>query len=172
MHYNLAACPWMPGVPRVCDNTRITPWTSQMAGYSKTSLALKLGLVAGRTLNLLNAPPDFESLLAPLPEGAAVTRRTRGPLRLALLFCTDRDELKLTLPELVSALHPDGMLWVAWPKKSSGVPSTLNENAVRATGLLAGVVDNKVCAIDEVWSGLRFQFRLQDRAARRAPRAA
>lgn len=143
-----------------------------MAGYSKTPLALKLGLVAGRTLVLLDAPDGFEAALAPLPADTAVTRRTRAPLQLAILFCADRDELKHRLPDLVRQLHPDGMLWVAWPKKSSGVSSTLNENAVRATGLLAGVVDNKVCAIDEVWSGLRFQFRLQDRPARRAGQAA
>lgn len=143
-----------------------------MAGYSRTSLALKLGLVAGRTLVLLDAPTGFEAALAPLPGDTAVTRGTGAPLQLAILFCTDRDALKRRLPDLVRLLQPDGMLWVAWPKKSSGVISTLNENAVRATGLLAGVVDNKVCAIDEVWSGLRFQFRLQDRPARRAGLAA
>lgn len=132
------------------------------------SLALKLGLVQGRTLALVNAPGGFEAALTPLPEDTAVTRAAHAPLRLALVFCTGREELKSRLPVLVRMLHPDGMLWVAWPKKSSGVVSDLNENAVRASGLLAGVVDNKVCAIDATWSGLRFQFRMQDRPARRA----
>lgn len=143
-----------------------------MTGYSKTPLALKLGLVPGRTLALLDAPEGFESILGPLPEGCAVTRGTGAPLRLAILFCTARDELKARIPGIVQQLHPDGMLWVAWPKKAARTGSDLNENAVRATGLLAGVVDNKVCAIDERWSGLRFQFRMQDRPARRAGMAA
>lgn len=143
-----------------------------MTGYSKTPLALKLGLVAGRKLVLLGAPQGFEALLAPLPADGEVTRTVEAPLQLAIVFSTDRDELKQKLPTLVQSLHPDGMLWVAWPKKSARMVSNLNENAVRATGLLAGVVDNKVCAIDEIWSGLRFQFRLQDRPARRAGLAA
>ena len=138
-----------------------------MVGYSKTALALKLGLVSGRTLALIGAPLDFEDVLAPIPQGAKVTRVARAPLRLAIMFSRQREELKIQLPGLVANLHPDGMLWVAWPKKSSGVVTDLKENAVRAAGLLAGVVDNKVCAIDETWSGLRFQFRMQDRAPRR-----
>lgn len=143
-----------------------------MPAPSTPSLALKLGLVPGRTLALVNAPVGFEAVLAPLPRDARVTREAQVPLQLALVFCTGREELKARLPGLVGALHPDGLLWVAWPKKSSGITSDLNENAVRATGLLAGVVDNKVCTLDASWSGLRFQFRLQDRPARRARQAA
>ncbi len=135
---------------------------------ARSALALKLGLVPGRTLVLIGAPPGFEDLLAPLPEDAKVTRIARAPLRLAILFCGTRDELENKLPGLVEKLHSDAMLWVAWPKRASGVVSDLKENAVRATGLLAGVVDNKVCAIDATWSGLRFQFRIQDRPKRNA----
>jgi hypothetical protein len=138
-----------------------------MPGYSKTPLALKLGLVEGRTLVLLGAPEGFEMLLEPLPVNTRVTRTARSPLRLAIVFATLHEDLKRKLPIVVEKLHADGMLWVAWPKKGSKTATDLRENAVRATGLLAGVVDNKVCAIDETWSGLRFQFRLQDRPRRR-----
>lgn len=139
-----------------------------MTAYSKTPLALKLGLVAGRTLVLIGAPAGFEQQLAPLPPDAHVTRTARAPVRLAIVFCTTLADLKARLPGLVSRLAGDGMLWIAWPKRTSGVVSDLRENAVRATGLLAGVVDNKVCSIDDTWSGLRFQIRLQDRARRKA----
>lgn len=141
---------------------------ANVTAYSRTPLALKLGLVADRTLVLIGAPPGFEEQLAPVPVEARVTRTLRAPLRLAILFCTAHADLKERLPGLVTKLHSDGMLWIAWPKRASGVSTDLRENAVRAAGLLAGVVDNKVCSIDETWSGLRFLFRLQDRAQRKA----
>jgi hypothetical protein len=86
-------------------------------------------------------------------------------MQLVLLFTTGRKQLESRFVALASKLDPAGMLWVAWPKKASGVATDLNENVVREVGLAAGLVDNKVCAIDELWSGLRFQYRLTDRPA-------
>jgi hypothetical protein len=139
------------------------------AGYSGTPLARKLGIKPGAWLGLSGAPADFESTLGELPDGVRVTRRSRGPLDVIVAFGTERVELECRLPVLRAALESDGGLWIAWPKRSSGLATDLTDGAVRELGLDAGLVDNKVCAIDATWSGLRFVYRLRDRPAR-APR--
>jgi hypothetical protein len=159
-----------------------------MAGYSDTPLVKKLGIREGARVALIGAPDGFAGALAPLPAGAALLpsplpsapaegvrgRRppgagaTAGPpgaSDVILLFATVRSRLCDDLPLATRALHPAGGLWIAWPKRASGVPTDLTEGDVREIGLAAGLVDNKVCAIDDVWSGLRFVVRLADRAA-------
>jgi hypothetical protein len=135
-----------------------------MAGYSGTPLAKKLGIKAGHRVALLGAPTDFEATLTELPDGVAIQEVLDGdPFDVILLFTPDAAGLKRGFAPAARRLSPAGGLWVAWPKKASGVPTDLTENAARAHGLAVGLVDNKVCAIDEVWAGLRFVIRLKDR---------
>jgi hypothetical protein len=133
------------------------------AGYSGTPLARKLGIKAGAVLALIEAPEGFDSTLGELPGGVAVRRAARGKLDVIVAFFVERAKLERRLPALRSALAPAGGLWIAWPKRSSGVATDLTENVVRELGLGTGLVDNKVCAIDHTWSGLRFVYRLADR---------
>jgi hypothetical protein len=135
------------------------------SGYSGTPLVSKLGIKAGARVGLLDAPEGFaESTLGPLPEGVVLRVGLRGaPFEVIVTFFERRARLERRLPALSSALHPAGGLWVAWPKRSSGVATDLSDEVVRELGLAAGLVDNKVCAIDPVWSGLRFVYRLRDR---------
>ena len=132
------------------------------AGYSGTPLARKLGIRDGHAVVFARAPDGFAESLD-LPAGVDVRTRARGPLDVAVLFTTRRADLVRRFPALARAVHPDGALWVAWPKRSSGVETDLAEGVVQRVGLDAGLVDNKVCAIDEMWSGLRFVYRLSDR---------
>ncbi len=136
-----------------------------MAG-SGTPLTRKLGISAGARLALLEAPPDFEALLAPLPEGVTVLRRAAADLDMAVLFVTRRARLEARFSRIASLLRPPGGLWVAWPKRSSGMATDLDENVLGEVGLPTGMVDNKVCAVDEVWSGLRFVWRRENRYRR------
>jgi hypothetical protein len=133
------------------------------AGYSGTPLVRKLGIKSGARLGLLGAPAGFDETLGELPPGVGVRRLRRGPLDVIVSFHTRRGELERTFGRLRDALDHTGGLWIAWPKRTSGVETDLTENVVRELGLAAGLVDNKVCAIDEVWSGLRFVYRLKDR---------
>jgi hypothetical protein len=133
------------------------------AGYSGTPLVKKLGIKPGATLGLIGAPEGFDQTLGELPDDVAVRRRLRGQLDVIVAFYVERRELKRRLPALRNALQPAGGLWLAWPKRASGVATDLSDNVVRELGLAAGLVDNKVCAIDEVWSGLRLVYRLRDR---------
>ena len=140
-----------------------------MAGYSGTPLARKLGIKERSRVGLIGAPEGFEPTLEPLPANVTLTRRIGSPPFDVILFFSDRAaDLEKRFSSLARALTPDGGLWVAWPKKASGVATDLSENAVREIGLASGLVDNKVCAVDEVWSGLRFVYRLKDRP--KAPR--
>ncbi len=134
-----------------------------MAGYSGTPLAKKLGIRAGARVALIGAPRGFRATLEPLPEDVRVVTRAGGTLDVALLFAPDAATLRRRLGPLHRALAPDGGLWVAWPKKSSGVETDLAFDAVQGAGLALGLVDNKVCAVDETWSGLRFVVRREDR---------
>ena len=136
------------------------------SGYSGTPLPRKLGIKPGARVGLIGAPDGFDGVLGGLPDGVAVRRSARGPLDVIVAFFTDPAALGRRLPALRSALHPAGGLWIAWPKRTSAVVSDLNERLVRELGLAAGLVDNKVCAIDETWSGLRFVYRLADRPKR------
>ena len=134
-----------------------------MAGYSGTPLPQKLCIREGSRVALVNAPPGFESALGPLPAGAEFVSPARKGLGVVLLFVRARAELARRFEGLASRLAPDGSLWVAWPKKSSGVETDLVAGYVRRHGLGVGLVDVKVCAVDETWSGLRFVYRLKDR---------
>ena len=136
-----------------------------MAGYSGTPLPKKLGCKPGMTLRLVGAPSGFEATLEPLPDGAKATRGLRGstPLDLVLCFCPDRRRLDERLPKCRDRLDKAGALWLAWPKKSSGVATDITEADIRAAGLDAGLVDVKICAVDETWSGLKFVYRVKDR---------
>jgi alkylation response protein AidB-like acyl-CoA dehydrogenase len=138
-----------------------------MAGYSGTPLVKKLGFKEGFRAALVNPPKGFQSELDPLP---ADVKLQAGPLPkhldLVLLFVESQQTLKKEFPKLARKLADNGMLWIAWPKKSSGVPTDLSDNSVRCIGLNAGLVDVKVCAVNDVWSGLKFVYRLQDRKLR------
>ncbi len=136
-----------------------------MAGYSGTPLAKKLGVKEGAKLLLLNAPEGMADWLAPLPAGVRLKHRPAkdGAQDVIVFFTREAGELSRRFAELAGALQPAGGLWVAWPKKASKVPTDLNDGVVRKIGLAAGLVDNKVCAISEIWSGLRFVYRLKDR---------
>jgi hypothetical protein len=140
---------------------------SSAAGYSGAPLVRKLGIKPGSRLGILSAPDGFDATLGELPDGVAVRRRARGPLDVIVSFHVHREDLERRLPLLGGALDPGGGLWIAWPKRSSGGKADLDENVVRELGLAAGLVDNKVCAIDEVWSGLRLVYRLRDRPSKR-----
>jgi hypothetical protein len=135
------------------------------AGYSGTPLVSKLGIKPGTTIGLIGAPDDFDGTLGELPDGVNVRRRLQGRLDVIVAFYVERSALERRLPALRGALQPAGGLWLAWPKRASGVATDLSETVVRELGLAAGLVDNKVCAIDAVWSGLRLVYRLRDRPA-------
>jgi len=135
-----------------------------MAGYSGTPLPTKLGIKPGSSVLLRLAPTPSEALLSPLPAGAKLARAGRGPFDVIVLFAKDQAALVSELPGAIAKLKPDGGLWVAWPKKTSGTVTDLQEGFVRIAGLEARLVDNKICAIDDTWSGLRFVYRLRDRA--------
>jgi len=132
-----------------------------VAGYSGTPLARKLGIRPGDSLALLGAPDGFA--IDDLPPGVEVRRRARAACEVILSFHTRHAELARRFPTLMRALVADGGLWVAWPKRASGVATDITEDVVREVALPTGMVDNKVCAIDETWSGLKFVRRLKDR---------
>ena len=134
-----------------------------MAGYSGTPLAKKLGIKEGHRIALVNAPQNFERELGPLPAGVVIVQRLQPSLNLILFFAASQSELTKRFAGLAKRLVSNGMLWVAWPKKSSGVATDLSFEVVQRIGLAEGLVDTKVCAVNDVWSGLRFVFRLQDR---------
>jgi hypothetical protein len=140
--------------------------TGGPAGYSGTPLARKLGVVEGSSVVLVNAPEGFEEVLA-APAGAEVRRRLppagRRAVDVAVLFATDRAGLERRFPRVAASLRPAAGFWVAWAKRSSGVPTDLSENVVREVGVANGMVDNKVCAVTDVWSALRLVYRLVDR---------
>jgi hypothetical protein len=133
-----------------------------MAGYSGTPLVKKLGIKPGSNIVLVNAPSDYATELD-LPPDVTVNSRSGKPLDFAQLFVMSEKELQREFSEYAKRLNASGMLWVSWPKKSSGVSTNLSDNIVRDIGLAAGLVDVKVCAVNEVWSGLKFVFRLKDR---------
>jgi hypothetical protein len=133
------------------------------AGYSGTPLAKKLGIKEGARLLVVNAPARFDGTLGALPPAVERLARAWAPVDVVVLFATRRAELVRRFPSLARALAPGGGLWVAWPKKASGAATDLDFAEVQRVGLDAGLVDNKVCAIDETWSGLRFVRRMRDR---------
>ena len=134
-----------------------------MAGYSGTPLVKKLGIKPGSNVAFVNAPSGYAHELN-LPPDVTINSRSGKPLDFAQLFVNSEKELRTKFSEYARRLNASGMLWVSWPKKSSGVSTNLSENIVRDIGLATGLVDVKICAVNEVWSGLKFVFRLKDRA--------
>lgn len=135
------------------------------AGYSGTPLPKKLGIKEGAAIALLHEPGHAVELLGELPTGARIVRAA-GDADVVVHFTRERAVLQAALPALSRAIHPDGAVWVAWPKRSSGVETDMTEDVVRELALPLGLVDNKVCAIDETWSGLRLVWREELRARR------
>ena len=131
---------------------------------SATPLVRKLGIKPDSRLGLIGAPHGFDATLGELPPGVGIRRRLGGqPFDVIVAFFKRRAELEGRLPALVEGLDLAGGLWLAWPKRASGVLTDLTDVEVRSLGLATGLVDNKVCALDQVWSGLRLVYRLRDR---------
>jgi hypothetical protein len=129
-----------------------------MAGYSGTPLAKKLGIVPSMTVTAVSAPDDLREWLAPMPPDVKWIGG-KGRLDLAIMFVTRRAEVARRFSTLAGRVEPAGALWIAWPKKASGIATDVTENALREIILPTGYVDTKVCAISEVWSGLKFVLR-------------
>lgn len=129
------------------------------AGYSGTPLAKKLGVTTGCRLLTIGAPADYRRLLEPLPDGVAFVSRASASVDVVHLFVTSAAVLRTRLTTLRATLRPDAAVWVSWPKRSSGVPTTVTEDTIRATALPLGFVDVKVCAVNDVWSGLKLVVR-------------
>ena len=129
------------------------------AGYSGRALAAKLGIRPDERVVALGAPPHYSDLLGPLPAGAVIRSRLGRSERFIHRFASRQAELVRAFPRLAGALADDGMLWISWPKRSSGVPTDVTEDRIRDIALPYGLVDVKVCAVDEVWSGLKLVRR-------------
>ena len=136
---------------------------TQPAGYSGTPLAKKLGIRAGARLYLHAAPPNYLQLIAPAPEGVRAVRRIDAHTDLVHLFATRRAQLDKALHGARTAMRADAVVWVSWPKKASRVPTDISEDVIRELALPLGLVDIKVCAVDETWSGLKLMLRRSER---------
>jgi len=136
-----------------------------MAGYSPRSLVQKLGLQPGARIAIVNPPRGYRATLGKLPAGVrvAAVARGEGSLPFIQFFTTSRRTLEGRFPGLMRALAPAGALWVSWPKRASGVPTDVTEDVIRAVALPRGLVDVKVCAVDDVWSGLKLVRRVKER---------
>ena len=134
-----------------------------MAVYSARSLVEKLGIKPGTRIAIVNAPRGYSKTLGKLPAGVTVANVARGTVPFIHFFVVERTVLEKRLPALLRALAPAGALWISWPKKASGVATDITEDVVRAVALPTGLVDVKVAAIDEVWSGLKLVRRLRYR---------
>ena len=134
-----------------------------MAGYSGTALAKKLGVKEGSRIFLSGAPKNYLALLAPLPEDVLVVSHIDSGTDIAHIFSTTRTELAEALRASVAKLKKDGTIWVSWPKRASKVPTDVTEDTVRSIALPLGLVDVKVCAVDDVWSGLKLVRRKENR---------
>ena len=129
-------------------------------GYSGTPLPRKLGIKSGMSMAVLNAPPNLDAILGELPERVTTSQRLGGHRDLVLIFITRQADLASRLPALINAIAPNGMIWVAWPKRASKIETDMTEDFIREIVLpSSGLVDVKVCAIDQVWSGLKLVIR-------------
>ncbi|HEY6272871.1 MAG TPA: DUF3052 domain-containing protein [Terriglobales bacterium] len=137
-----------------------------MAGYSGKPLAQKIGIKAGHRVVFRNHPASFVRDLGKLPEGVTKSDRLRGKADVVVFFAHKLASLESDLSALVRTMESNGMLWIAWPKRASGLPTDLTEDVVRGVALGRGLVDVKVCAIDDTWSGLKLVIRLKDRPAK------
>lgn len=138
--------------------------TARSAGYSGTPLARKLGVGDGSTILGVNLPAGYEDLLAPLPPRVSITATPRGDVSLAHVFVVEREDLARQLRSLRGILEPGTPLWISWPKKAARVPTTVTEDVIRELALPLGYVDVKVCAVSEVWSGLKLVVRRELRS--------
>ena len=138
-----------------------------MAEYSGTPLPKKLGIKEGSRIALVNAPKDFQTELGELPEGIKFLKPAPKSLDIILFFVLSERVLARDFAKLAGRLTANGMIWIAWPKKSSGLATDLSFERVQRIGLDTGLVDVKICAINETWSGLKFVYRLKDRASRK-----
>jgi len=143
--------------------TSVLELASMSAGYSGKPLAQKLGIREGDALAFLNAPDGYDRLLGELPAGVTVAQELKGQYDFIQVFATRRTNLERELPILKAKLKQGGMIWVSWPKASSGLQTNLSDRVVREVGLKNGLVDVKVCAVDDSWSALKFVRRLSDR---------
>lgn len=134
-----------------------------MAGYSGTPLSKKLGIKPGSRLYVAGAPSDYRKVVKPLPDGVEIASRMSADVDLAHLFTVKRADLAAKLSSTLAKLKPDGTIWVSWPKKASKVATDITEDTIRAVALPLGLVDVKVCAVDETWSGLKLVIRKQNR---------
>ena len=134
-----------------------------MAGYSGRSVVQKLGIKPGFCIFVDGAPASYDDVVGPLPADVTLAPRLKARLDMAPVFATQAAALRKKLPACRDAIAPDGMVWVSWPKKSSGVATDVTENVVRDTALSLGLVDIKVCAIDDTWSGLKLVIPLKQR---------
>ncbi len=135
----------------------------QIAGYSGTPLVNKLGIKPGHLLYLKNPPANYQSLIAPIPEGVIIAKRLRPNLDMVHFFTDSKKQLMSGIRLLKTKIKQDGMIWVSWPKKSSGVPTDITEDTIREVILPMGLVDIKVCAVDDVWSALKLVIRKENR---------
>lgn len=135
----------------------------KVAGYSGKPLVQKLGIKPGTNIAILNAPKGYDRTIGKLPKGVNRVPGMANPLDFIQFFASEQRTLEREFAKLTRALTPAGMLWISWPKKSSGVATDLTEDVIRAVGLAHGLVDVKVAAVDDVWSGLKFVRRLEDR---------
>jgi hypothetical protein len=135
-----------------------------MAGYSGTPLPQKLGIKPGLAVVIINAPTNYRRLLGTIPEGVTFSDRLKPDSTFAHVFINNRSELTKRLSILREKIADAGTVWVSWPKKSSGVPTDVTEDVVRAVALPLGFVDVKVCAVDEIWSGLKLVVRREQRS--------
>lgn len=130
-----------------------------MAGYSGTPLATKLGFQEGFRVRITGAPTNYLELVSPIPKNVTISNSIRKGINIWHFFTRSLSELEAALPQLMTSIQPNGVIWVSWPKKSSGVPSTVTEDSIRTVALPLGLVDVKVCAVDETWSGLKLVVR-------------
>jgi hypothetical protein len=133
------------------------------AGYSKKSLLDKLGIKSGFKIFVSHEPESYWKEVGKLPTSVVASKRLSPSLNFIHYFTTEKSDLKKIFPQFKKNLLSDGILWISWPKGSSKVITDLNDHVVREVGLVNGLVDIKVCAVDEVWSGLKFVYRLKDR---------
>lgn len=134
-----------------------------MAGYSKRSLVEKLGIKDSMRIAIINQPNDYKKDLGKIPDNAAVKKKLSGSLDFIQYFSAGKKDLEAAFSDLKKSIKHNGMLWISWPKLTSGLKTDLNENIVREIGLKNGLVDIKICAVNEIWSGLKFVYRVKDR---------
>lgn len=139
----------------------MTPDTS--SGYSGRPLVAKLGFKPGQRIKTVNAPRDYLEMVAPVPDGAVISDKVEPPIDAIHFFTASRGELEHLVPVFLKEMEQSGMMWISWPKKSSGVPSEITEDDIRTVALPLGLVDVKVCAVSAVWSGLKLMIRKEKR---------